>query len=389
MATRTHKLFRSLDELLQGRNHDSRKIANNTYLTRLSDNMIALKLHATYIVKVERNGSVILSTGGWDTVTTRERMNAFLCQYRSLIGAAGDDAYRVYTNRGYTFLSIRNDALPVHTVRKIRVYRATYQGAYGACVPGSYNGQITREVRGNPHWREWDNALTIQFPGYEWQRDAETRRHARGQWNTPRAASGAYYPSAHKFTRTIRPSFHSFIRTETETTDTIGGYRTFPFFNGITISGRGRVSDPVPDKRRPYREVKDRRPLREKYTRATGPFFKVLKPDLRAPFVDTYHWTPGKWQTVKGPLVPCANGLHCATRDQLSRWVRVDDRAQYIDGRRVPLSVPILQCRVFKVDTRGPVWYADGKCFARTIRLGNELSAGDVFALANVNLPIV
>lgn len=62
------------DLQLQGRNYLSRKYANNTYLQRRGAD-IALLLHATDIVTWKPNGDTVLDSGGWRTVTTKERMN--------------------------------------------------------------------------------------------------------------------------------------------------------------------------------------------------------------------------------------------------------------------------------------------------------------------------
>lgn len=53
---------------------DRRKIANNTYLERRDDSTIALRLHATDVVTF-RPGTITLDSGGWRTVTTKNRIN--------------------------------------------------------------------------------------------------------------------------------------------------------------------------------------------------------------------------------------------------------------------------------------------------------------------------
>lgn len=58
-------------------NRESRKIANNTYLQKRSDGSIAVKLHSTDVVTFHQNGSVVFDSGGWQTVTTKQRMNEF------------------------------------------------------------------------------------------------------------------------------------------------------------------------------------------------------------------------------------------------------------------------------------------------------------------------
>lgn len=57
---------------------DSRKIANNTYLRRRGPDRIAVMLHSTDVYTIRQDGWVVLSTGGWDSLTTRQRINAAL-----------------------------------------------------------------------------------------------------------------------------------------------------------------------------------------------------------------------------------------------------------------------------------------------------------------------
>lgn len=54
---------------------DSRKIGNNTYLERLSNGDIGVRLHQTHVVVAHTDGTVTLNSGGWNTVTTRDRIN--------------------------------------------------------------------------------------------------------------------------------------------------------------------------------------------------------------------------------------------------------------------------------------------------------------------------
>jgi hypothetical protein len=59
-------------------NKDERKIGNNTYIVRLSDIEIGIKLHDTYILKYDPTNVVIIDTGGWETPTTFGRIQTFL-----------------------------------------------------------------------------------------------------------------------------------------------------------------------------------------------------------------------------------------------------------------------------------------------------------------------
>jgi ketosteroid isomerase-like protein len=65
-------IYDRFNKELNGR--DSRKVANNTYLERLDQNCIAMRLHNTYIVRATPE-FVELNAKGWHTSTTKERMN--------------------------------------------------------------------------------------------------------------------------------------------------------------------------------------------------------------------------------------------------------------------------------------------------------------------------
>jgi len=53
-------------------------MGNNTYAERRADGSIAVRLHATDVLTFRRNGEVVLNSGGWFTVTTKDRINQFL-----------------------------------------------------------------------------------------------------------------------------------------------------------------------------------------------------------------------------------------------------------------------------------------------------------------------
>lgn len=55
----------------------SRKIDNNTYLIKTGDK-IAVRLHQTDILTYEPTGRVVLNSGSWQTVTTKDRINHYL-----------------------------------------------------------------------------------------------------------------------------------------------------------------------------------------------------------------------------------------------------------------------------------------------------------------------
>lgn len=67
-----------------------KKIANNTYLID-NGKRRAIRLHSTDIATEAGPGMIRIDTGGWDTVTTRERLHRFT-------------TCRVYRDRGVTYI---------------------------------------------------------------------------------------------------------------------------------------------------------------------------------------------------------------------------------------------------------------------------------------------
>jgi hypothetical protein len=91
----TPKSYSEAAALLNGR--EQVKLGNNTWLERLEGlQFIGVRLHNTYIVRFHYNGKVTLHTGGYHTVTTKERMNQFI--YGRVYQKAYD--WYFYVNRG-------------------------------------------------------------------------------------------------------------------------------------------------------------------------------------------------------------------------------------------------------------------------------------------------
>lgn len=65
----------AIDYLNKGRNKNSRPWANNTRLERRGES-VALRLYSTDVVTFRPDGSAVLDTGGWRTVTTKDRINS-------------------------------------------------------------------------------------------------------------------------------------------------------------------------------------------------------------------------------------------------------------------------------------------------------------------------
>ena len=68
--------FEECDALLTGRNKESKKLANNTYLLR-GDGVFMIRLHQTDIITINSDNTYTLNSGGWRSLTTKSRMNEF------------------------------------------------------------------------------------------------------------------------------------------------------------------------------------------------------------------------------------------------------------------------------------------------------------------------
>lgn len=68
--------YQSAEQLLARGRNGTKKLENNTYLHRVGSG-IAVKLHATDVVVVTPDNDYILNTGGWQTVTTKARINDY------------------------------------------------------------------------------------------------------------------------------------------------------------------------------------------------------------------------------------------------------------------------------------------------------------------------
>ena len=61
----------------RGRKRPTKKLKNNTYLVRLDSETIGVQLHQTIVVKIHNDGTYTLNSGGWQTVTTKQRINEY------------------------------------------------------------------------------------------------------------------------------------------------------------------------------------------------------------------------------------------------------------------------------------------------------------------------
>jgi len=102
--------YEELDNQLQGRNFNSRKVGNNTYLIR-HENIIALRLHNTDVVTAYPDGRMMLNSGGWMTPTTKNRMNSIIYPYYIY---QQDYSWYIRDNSGEVFPYFDGMTLPVY-----------------------------------------------------------------------------------------------------------------------------------------------------------------------------------------------------------------------------------------------------------------------------------
>lgn len=69
--------YTKLNESLSGRCATRRKLGNNTFAERRDTGAIAIRLHSTDVLTFKADGSIVFNTGGWKTLTTKDRLNEY------------------------------------------------------------------------------------------------------------------------------------------------------------------------------------------------------------------------------------------------------------------------------------------------------------------------
>jgi hypothetical protein len=131
-----------------------RKLENNTYVVFYdggqpfaedeSDHWIAIKLHSTYILKVTPDDTVTANMGGWNSVTTRDRMNRYL-----------PGSWGVYTISGSPYWY--NNSIPSITGEQA-VFRIPFHSGDKILADGTLEYQSEHE-----HIRRRKKRRTAQF----------------------------------------------------------------------------------------------------------------------------------------------------------------------------------------------------------------------------------
>lgn len=73
MATTYDELFPILSEA-----HNNYRVIGNNTSAKLENGVITITLHGSDIVMLHRNGDILFSLAGFNSLTTRERINHFI-----------------------------------------------------------------------------------------------------------------------------------------------------------------------------------------------------------------------------------------------------------------------------------------------------------------------
>jgi hypothetical protein len=79
MAKTTYRgpnTFDGFDGYLTGRCKNRRKLSNNVYAERDGADIVII-YHSTVIIRYHPDGTVVLNSGGWRTVTTKSNLNQY------------------------------------------------------------------------------------------------------------------------------------------------------------------------------------------------------------------------------------------------------------------------------------------------------------------------
>lgn len=109
--------YKQAESMLTGRCKLHRKLANNTYLIRVDEKTIAVRLHKTNIVTLTKSGKIILNSGKWRTNTTRDRMGLVL-----------PNGYGISQQKGEWFVYNWKDQTTIPYKDEMYLYRGKWYG---------------------------------------------------------------------------------------------------------------------------------------------------------------------------------------------------------------------------------------------------------------------
>jgi len=140
-------------------NRDRKKLENNTYLVKVDDKTFGVKLHNTVVVYIHQSGRYSLDTGGWRTVTTKDRINRYSparVHQNNNIWYIGDGIYEdgvTVDAKGKPVTKLREPGVVERKKRKLDKMVLSYVRGFGKHVV--FNGLYTGETA-TPENEPWD-----------------------------------------------------------------------------------------------------------------------------------------------------------------------------------------------------------------------------------------
>jgi hypothetical protein len=122
-------------ELIRHGRNGRKKLQNNTYLEQRGEDF-AVRLHNTDVVTIHADGTCTLNTGGWDTVTTKDRINSY-------------SPARVSSERGTWYIASGDDPRTPPKVQKCRGCKGTGQRHQAAQYSHGEWCEVERDVSGD------------------------------------------------------------------------------------------------------------------------------------------------------------------------------------------------------------------------------------------------
>lgn len=362
------RVYRAMAETLGKR--DSRKIANNTYLTRrtTSGSAIAVHLHGTDVATVDPDGTVTLNHAGWTTPTTAERLRTFISQY---LVRAGGFPHGTYVGAAWLPDSMLADG--GHSSWYFIVEDPT-----GRAIrrEARYFPNSTRTIRGGYRFMQADDpANPYSYASHVWDPEHLHERTDRGAFRDFQVIERAGTYAHHPFPRggfTIGPRGHikspAQLAREKRTAERAAAERRAAQYarDEAEQARRLALSDPELAREDGWSPVPDDTPLYKVLNVHELPVSEGLAG--RAPYQSAFLWYVDTTYHVDGMLEPCRNALHAATREQLPQWYQGGP-----DPRRDTSNLA-----VYEIFSTGPAFSAQGKTFMRSARLGRILSPEDV-----------
>lgn len=325
--------FSEAETMMCRARNGTRKLGNNTYLLPAGPDAYAVHFHATDVVTVHRDGTYTLRTGGWDTITTKARINDY-------------SPARVYSERGVLAVWDRvNDPRTPPKIQKCRGCGGT--GTRHTRAWTETHGRLDApayEVKDEFAWNTVHEGNTYPDLYYSSLRDMQPLlRDGRPLTDQPKHVTIAGQVTRHDTGSRWKlpvPVHHPSTPYECHSCGGTGqqdyGSKPMPviFFDGITVDGNGSVvkADGLARLRESAevtaaRVMKARRNVKRDFIREHGLetrkgtviMFKAVHDDLVSDHGARYSIGATVAADDYAPTRQCGEGLHFSPTPRMAR----------------------------------------------------------------------